>query len=96
MPVTTAGSLSLLVVMLPWLAIMFQRKADETTSTSLWILVLALDVVWFAFVGWRACRLVRQFVKQRDRLYDRSEKYALPPEYVDTESATKARRRNVR
>lgn len=96
-PITTAGNLSLLIGMLPWLVIGLIRQWADKSSSPL-VLVLAFDAVWFALVGWRAWRLFRQSAERNDRLYDQSGKYVLPPEYAHTESATKARRRrgNVR
>jgi hypothetical protein len=51
------------------------------------------DAVWFSYVGWRAWLAFQQAGARGDRIYDRKGKYALPPEYAGTESATKARRR---
>jgi hypothetical protein len=94
-PATTAGNLTILVAILPWLAIVLvEQQADKPTSNLALVLVFAFDAIWFALVGWRAWRLFRQFAERNDRLYDRSGKYVLPPEYADTESATKARRRS--
>lgn len=57
------------------------------------VAVIALDVIWFGFVGWRALLLFKAFSAKGDRLYDRSGKYVLPTEYAQTESAAKARSR---
>lgn len=53
----------------------------------------ALAFLWFAFVGWRAWRLVLAGAARDDRDYDRTGKYQLPPEYAATQSATRTARR---
>jgi hypothetical protein len=93
-PITTAGNLTLLIGMLPWLAIMLiQRNTSEPAVTSVLVIVIGLDIAWFALVGWRGWRLFRQSAARSDRHYDSKGKYLLPPEYAATESATKARSR---
>lgn len=93
-PITTAGNLTLLIGGLPWLALIAtdERQGSPTASVPL-IAAIAFDLIWFSYVGWRAWLLFRQAAARGDRLYDRKGKYALPPEYADTESATKARER---
>jgi hypothetical protein len=98
-PITTAGNLNLLIGMLPWLGLaLIDQQANTRTPPSILAVVIAADVGWFSFVGWRGWRLFRQFAARSDRLYDRRGKHLLPPEYRGRESATKARRRrkNVR
>ncbi len=92
--IASAGNASLLIGMSPWLAIfLIQQQAGKPTLTAPAVLAIAFDVAWFAFVGWRGWRLFRQSALRGDRRYDRSGKYLLPPEYADTESATRARGR---
>ena len=93
-PVTTAGNLTILLGILPWFLLLTIRDAaKQHVSTPLLVTTISLDVIWFAFVATRAWRLFRVSAERSDRLYDRSGKYALPPEYAETESATSARRK---
>ena len=70
----------------------------STFDASLAILVILaavalLGILYSGFalyVGWQA------YIEKSDKLYDRRTKYNLPPEYRDTESATKAWRRKRR
>lgn len=48
------------------------------------------------FVAWRFRRMVKAHAIRGDRQYDRRDKFDLPTEYSDSESATAARRRNRR
>lgn len=93
-PITTAGNLTLLIGGLPWLALIAtnERQGLATLSAPM-IAAIAFDLIWFSYVGLRASSLLRQAAARGDRVYDRKGKYALPPEYSDTESVTKARRR---
>lgn len=50
----------------------------------------AVAALWVGFVLWRVWRFLRAEAMKSDRIYDRSGKYQLPPEYAQTESATKA------
>jgi type VI protein secretion system component VasK len=63
------------------------------------VIVLAafgtIAALWIAFVLWRGWRLLRAEAVKADRAYDRGGKYQLPPEYVQTESATRAARRRA-
>ncbi len=54
-----------------------------------------IAALWIAFVLWRGWRLLRAEAVKADRAYDRGGKYQLPPEYVQTESATRAARRRA-
>jgi hypothetical protein len=47
-----------------------------------------------AFVGWRLSRLMRARAIKMGRLYERKARYALPPEYADSEDALLAARRH--
>lgn len=93
-PITTAGNLTLLIGVLPWLALIATdgRRGSPTLSAPM-MAAIAFDLIWFSYVGWRGWLLFQQAAARADRLYDRKGKYALPSEYADTESATKARRR---
>ena len=61
-----------------------------------WSLAIGLSATWGAFVLWRFVRYYRAAMLESDRAYDQRIKYALPPEYRDTESAGEARRRRAR
>ena len=52
---------------------------------------IAVFVGWFGFVGWRCIRMMRAMTLRKDRHFDRQGRFDLPPEYRDTQSATKAR-----
>ena len=96
-PITTAGNLTLFVGMVPWFFALILRPATASPNFSAIVFAaIAFDVIWFAFVGWRALLLFKAISTKGDRLYDRSGKYVLPTEYAETESATKARRRRRR
>lgn len=51
---------------------------------------------WNALVVWRLWRYIKETAIKGDRHYDRVGKYDLPPEYADSESATKAKQRRKR
>lgn len=93
-PISRAGALTFIIGMLPWLALVAtdDRQGTNALSPSV-IAAITFDVVWFSYVGWRAWLAFRRSSIRGDRLYDIKTKYALPPEYAETESATKARRR---
>ena len=93
-PVSSAGNLTLLVGMTPWLLGLFARSVTGSPNFSVVVVAaIAFDVIWFGFVCWRALLLFKAFAAKGDRLYDRMGKYVLPSEYAATESATKARSR---
>lgn len=50
----------------------------------------AVAALWIGFVLLRGWRLLRAEAMKSDRAYDSSGKYQLPPEYAQTERATKA------
>ena len=93
-PVTTAGSLSLLLGLLPWIALGWLRQTSSRDFAAQLLLPVAiLTVVWVGFVAWRGWRLFQAFANRADDLYDRQSKYDLPPEYAKSESSTRAKRR---
>jgi hypothetical protein len=57
-----------------------------------WIVAVGIGLLWTAFAWWRGYRLLRTSAVKGDRQYDYKTKFRLPAEYLDTESATKARR----
>jgi len=58
----------------------------------LWLCV-GLLTAWAVMVHWRGWLVFKAFARSSDRQYDRKDKFALPPEYRDTESATAAAER---
>ena len=60
-----------------------------------WIAAVGAGSSWGAFVIWRGFKLTKAAIIRGDRAYDRTGKFALPPEYRDTESATRALKRRV-
>jgi hypothetical protein len=50
----------------------------------------------FAFFFWRASRVYRAGLIRSSRMYEQRTRYALPPEYADTEDAMLAKRREAR
>ena len=90
----SAGHLTLLVGLTPWLLLSVTDQRPNGSSVSVPLIIgLIFDALWFGVVGWRAWLLFRRSAAKSDRLYDQKGKYMLPPEYADTESATGARRR---
>ncbi len=63
-----------------------------------WLVATSVGAVWTGFVLWRVARLSKAAAMRGDRGYDQRTKFALPPEYEATESATAAaqRRRSKR
>lgn len=55
--------------------------------------VLLWSMLWFGFSGWRYYLGLRRQSVRNDRHFDIWGKHKLPPEYADSESATKAKRR---
>jgi hypothetical protein len=93
-PLTSAGNLTLLVGMVPWLALLlFDDRATKNGLSVTVIVIIVLDLIWLGFVAWRAWLMLRSSAEKADRHYDRHGKYILHPEYAETESATEARRR---
>jgi hypothetical protein len=62
-------------------------------SSSL-VVAAAMWLLWIAFVGWRAARLIRAGNYKSARDYDRRGKFLLPPEYAASESYMSHRRRS--
>ncbi|MDO7842840.1 hypothetical protein [Sphingomonas immobilis] len=58
--------------------------------------VLLTALVWSAFALWRSVRQMKAGILRGDRYYDQRAKFALPPEYRDSESLTAARQRKRR
>jgi hypothetical protein len=56
---------------------------------------LGIALILVAFVGWRLQRLMRARAIKMGRLYERKSRYALPPEYADSEDALLAARRRA-
>lgn len=61
-----------------------------------WGIALAWFLAWTLFTVWRYLRYLKEISIKSDRHFDRVGKYDLPPEYADSESATKARQRRKR
>ena len=81
--------LTLLPGMLPFLPLIFLKERFPL----FWIPAVAWFVAWAIFVSWRYVRYLKEISIKSDRHFDRAGKYDLPPEYADSESATKARQR---
>ena len=79
--------LTLLPGMLPFLPLLFIKERFPLA----WIPAAVWFVVWAVFVSWRYVRYLKEISIRSDRHFDRVGKYDLPPEYADSESATKAR-----
>ncbi len=87
------GRLALLIGIAPWIALSLLNGQSEKASISAFYSAIIFDVFWFGFTGWRGWLIFRRTAIREDRRYDRIGKYLLPPEYANTESATKARER---
>ncbi|WP_093512414.1 hypothetical protein [Sphingopyxis sp. YR583] len=81
--------LTLLPGMLPLLPLAFIGQRFPLA----WVIAAVWFVMWALFVSWRYLRYLKEISIKSDRHFDRVGKYDLPPEYADTESATKARQR---
>lgn len=57
---------------------------------------LAVSGPWLLFVIWRGSRLMRAMNLNSGRQFERSDRYALAPEYRDAEDAALAARRRQR
>ena len=79
--------LTLLPGMLPFLPTLFFKEQFPLR----WVPAAAWFVAWVFFVSWRYVRYLKEISIKSDRHFDRVGKYDLPPEYADSESATKAR-----
>lgn len=91
-----AGNLSILLCIWLWLGLTAIRDlVDPSTAKLLLPGAIVLTVSWSAFVGWRAWRLILVFAERSDSQYDREGKFALPPEYADSDSATETKRRRA-
>jgi type VI protein secretion system component VasK len=85
---------ALLPAFLPFfILIAFDKVQTLSRDDWRWAAAAIWFVGWLLFVGWRFWRMMREAGIKGDRHYDREGKYDLPPEYADSESATKARRR---
>jgi hypothetical protein len=93
-PSVGIGNLTLLVIIVPWLAVLPLRSM---LAGSAWVVLLSitaiLTTIWLGFVAWRGWRLIRSTALRGDRAYDRVGKLELASEYKETESATQAKRR---
>jgi hypothetical protein len=98
-PSVGVGNLTLLVLIVPWLAVLSLRGIliGVVWKTVLSVMAIA-TVIWLGFVAWRGWRLIRITGIRGDRAYDRTVKFRLSSDYRETESATETRRRrrNVR
>jgi hypothetical protein len=74
-------------------AMLVERAGSAHLTTVAWILALALSTAWLLFIGWRTSRMFRASGIKGDRDYDRQGRFALPTNYANSESATRARRR---
>jgi hypothetical protein len=87
------GNASLLVLGALWLpAIAARGSEDWWIRVGSLMLAAICSLIWMSFVLWRGWRLFRASAFKGDRRYDRETRLELPPEYRDTESATKASR----
>jgi hypothetical protein len=68
------------------------REFEGIAVLAGWSLIL-LSFAAEIFVIWRASRLARATFRRSGRMYERSGRYALPPEYADSEDAYLASRR---
>ena len=82
----------LLPDILPFLALAFLGKEFRPA----WGIAAVWFVAWTIFTFWRYARYLKEVSIKSDRQFDRSGKYNLPPEYADSESATRARQRRKR
>lgn len=91
-----AGAWILLISGLPFVSLLvFERLAGHRSGTAI-ILASAVTAAWLGFVGWRGWRLLRASGARSDRDFDQRGKFRLPPEHQDSESVTKAQRRDKR
>jgi hypothetical protein len=58
------------------------------------VVAAAFWLLWIAFVGWRAARLIRAGNYKSARDYDQRGKFLLPPEYAASESYMTHQRRS--
>ena len=93
-PSVGIGNLTLLVVIVPWLAVLPLRSILIGAAWTVVLLVTAISTaIWLGFVAWRGWRLMRITAIRGDRGYDRTGKLELSAEYRETKSITEARRR---
>jgi hypothetical protein len=88
-----ANSVRPLTPSLSFLPFFLLQIVLQQRSWAGWSLAISAGGAWLMFVGWRAVRLLKAGALKGDRSYDQISKFALPPEYSSTESATKARQR---
>jgi len=81
--------LTLLPGMLPFLPLAFVGQRFPRA----WVVAAIWFAAWSIFVSWRYVRYLKEISIKSDRHFDRTGKHDLPPEYADSESATKAKRR---
>jgi hypothetical protein len=93
----TAAEAALFPALLPMVLVIL---ADQFINSGYrtWVLVACVGwfVGWNMFAGWRYWRHLKEISLKGDRHFDRVGKYDLPPEYADSESATKAKQRRER
>ncbi len=90
----TAAEAALLPAFLPAvLVILWGQFLKIEHAFWIWSICVCWFVCWNIFAGWRLVRHLKEVSLRSDRHYDRVGKYDLPPEYADSESATKAKRR---
>jgi hypothetical protein len=53
-------------------------------------------LIFAGFIGWRVTRMLRARALKEGRFYERKARYALPPEYRNSEDALVARRRGAK
>ena len=82
-----------MLVILPIVLARWTTDHVATGGLAIWIVAGLLSAIWLGFIGWRAVILIMRFNARSERLYDERDKFALPPEYRDTESAVHARAR---
>ena len=92
-----AGAWSLFLTFLPALALIEgARLLDVEPNRAAIALTIVVTAAWAAFVAWRWWRLLKAYAIKGDREYDRRGKLRLPPEYRESESVTRARRKQRR
>lgn len=82
-----AGTFSIFIAFLPVLPGLIASSAVGVA------LAAPLSAAWISFVAWRIWRMLKAEGVKSDRKFDRTGKFALPPEYWASESITSARQR---
>jgi hypothetical protein len=91
----TRPGLSYLLIAVPWFVVSAVEGFPTGGPSVVGIAIaLPISILLLAFISWRQIRILKARSLKSGRYFERKARYALPPEYHDSEDALLAAKRS--